>query len=195
MSKKNSKQIVIDTNLAYASGDPKFNPMIGPAGAIAPDRNRQCLQAVFDEGHFAVFGRRLYEEWDRHAKQGSYAQEWFNLMTRKSHIVLEDGNSFAALADPACACLASDGEKDALAKDFHLVQSALATGHLILSNEVQFPRYVSTACCTVLELSSLYYANPEVEGDACRLWIKAGAEKDAGRRIDIWVETHLKSDS
>jgi hypothetical protein len=47
MSKKNSKQIVIDANLAYASGNLKFNPVIGPGGAIAADRNRQCLQAVF----------------------------------------------------------------------------------------------------------------------------------------------------
>ena len=193
MSKKNSKQIVIDANLAYASGNLKFNPVIGPAGAIAADRNRQCLQAIFDEGHIAVFGRRLYEEWTRHSAEGSYAQDWFKLMMRQSRIEREDGSSFAALADPACACLSADGEKAALAKDFHLIQSALATGQLFLSNEIRFTKYVALASQAVPELASLHYANPGIEGEQCRLWIKAGAEKEADRRIDMWVENHLKS--
>jgi hypothetical protein len=112
-------------------------------------------------------------------------------MEQKSRIVLEDGEQFAALADRACACLSGATEKAALAKDFHLIQSALATGQLVLSNEVWFPRYVALACAAVQELASLYYANPVVEGDPCRLWIKAGAEKTPGRRIDVWANCHL----
>lgn len=193
MSRRNSKQIVIDANLTYASGNLKFNPMLDPVGAGAPDRSRQCLQAVFDEGHVSVFGRKLYGEWSRHAKQGSYARDWLNRMTRKGRIVLEDGDSFARLADPACACLASDGERNALKKDFHLLQSALATGQLIVSGEVSLQRIVTEACGEVQELASLYYGNPICEGDACRLWIKAGAEKDADRRIDVGAETFLNN--
>jgi hypothetical protein len=194
MSWRNSKQIVVDANLTYASGNLKFNPLIDPAIASIPDRNRQSLQALFEERHFAVFGRKLYEEWSRHAKEGTHARDWLNRMMKKGRIMLEDGESFANLAGSACACLSADGEKEALAKDFHLIQSALATGQLILSNETHFPRYVSLACPTDQELSTLYYANPAVEGDDCRLWIKAGAEKDADRRIDVWAENHSKSD-
>jgi hypothetical protein len=190
MSRRNSKQIVIDANLAYASGNLKFNPQIDPVGASTPDRCRQCLQAIFDEGHLAVFGRKLYEEWRRHAKDGSYARDWLGLMARKNRIVREDGDRFANLAGPACACLISDAERNSLKKDFHLLQSALATGQLLVSGEVNLPRLVTQACAEVEELSSLYYGNPASEADECRLWIKAGAEKDADRRIDVWAANH-----
>jgi hypothetical protein len=186
MSRWNSKQIVVDANIARGSSNDKmFNPISGDLGA----QNRQCLQAIWEERHFAVFSLTLRDEWNRHAS--SHAKRWLRNMEQKSRIVPEDGEQFAELADPACACLPTAGEKAALAKDFHLIQSALATGQLILSNEVLFPRYVALACGVVQELTSLYYANPVVEGDPCRLWIKAGAEKTADRRIDIWADSRL----
>jgi hypothetical protein len=70
------------------------------------------------------------------------------------------------------------------------VQSALATGQLILSNEMRFPRYVSRACVAVPQLAHLYYGNPSIEGEDCRLWIKAGAEKEPRRRVDNWLADH-----
>jgi hypothetical protein len=186
MSRRNSKQIVVDANVAQgSSNDRMFNPILGDLGA----QNRQCLQAIWEEEHFAVFSRNLRNEWNRHTS--SYAKRWLRNMEQKSRLVLEDGEQFSELTGPACDCLLDAGEKAALAKDFHLIQSALATGQLILSNEVRFPRYVALACAAVQELASLYYANPVVESDPCRLWIKAGAEKTADRRIDIWADNHL----
>ena len=114
-------------------------------------------------------------------------------MDMKERIVEEEGRAFSGLLAPACGCQKTDSHKADLEKDFHLVQSALASGQTILSNETNFPRFVASACPTISELALLYYANPAVEGDACILWIKAGAEKEADRRIDMWVENHLKS--
>jgi len=114
-------------------------------------------------------------------------------MAARRRIDYTQGAEFAHHLDRACACLEKDSSKDSLRKDFHLIQSALATGKTILSNEKNFPMFVAAACSTVLELSTLYYANPAAEGDKCIDWIKAGADKDADRRIDVWVENHLKS--
>jgi hypothetical protein len=111
-------------------------------------------------------------------------------MIQKSRMVVDEGNNFSLLLQPSCDCLPGAGEKASLAKDFHLVQSALATGQLILSNEVRFPRYVAQACVDVPKLAELYYGNPRVEGEDCRLWIKAGAEKEPDRRIDNWFANH-----
>jgi hypothetical protein len=189
MSWKNSKQLVVDANVGQgSSNDRMFNPILGDSGS----QSRQCLQTIWEERHVAVFSGSLRDEWDRHAS--SYAKRWLRNMEQKSRIVEEDGEQFAELAIPACACLSTAGEKAALAKDFHLIQSALATGQLILSNEVRFPRYVALASTVAQELASLHYANPNIEGENCRLWIKAGAEKDADRRIDSWVENYLKGD-
>ena len=111
-------------------------------------------------------------------------------MEMKDRIVYEEGEAFSVLLAPACDCQAAESHKADLEKDFHLVQSALATGQTILSNESTFPRFIALACPTVRELASLYYANPAVEDDACRLWIKAGAEKEPNRRIDNWFANH-----
>jgi hypothetical protein len=184
MSRFNSKQLVLDASLALGSNDRMFNPV----GDAAGERNRKCLDAVWDEGHVAVFNRQLRREWRDHASP--FAAGWLQKMTQKSRTLVDEGNDFSPLLQQACDCLPSAGEKADLAKDFHLVQSALATGQLILSNEVRFPRHVTRACVAVPELAQLYYGNPAIEGEDCRLWIKAGADKEPGRRIDNWSANH-----
>ena len=184
MSRFNSKQLVLDASLALCSNDPMFNPV----GDAPGDRNRRCLQAVWEEEHVAVFNRQLQQEWRDHASRSAAA--WLRKMIQKSRMVVNEGNDFSPLLQPACDRLSSGREKEDLAKDFHLVQSALATEQLILSNEVRFPRYVARACVGVPKLAELYYGNPRVEGEDCRLWIKAGAEKEPDRRIDIWSANH-----
>ena len=184
MSRLNSKQLVLDASLALGSNDRMFNPV----GNVAGDVNRRCLDAVWEEEHVAVFNRQLRQEWRDHASLS--ARAWLQRMTQKSRVVDEEGNGFSRLLQPACGCLPSAGEKADLAKDFHLAQSALATGQLILSNEVRFPRHVTRACVAVPEFAQLYYGNPAIEGEDCRLWIKAGADKEPGRRIDNWFANH-----
>jgi hypothetical protein len=111
-------------------------------------------------------------------------------MSAQKRVENTEGEEHAQHLDRACACLEHDSWKEALRKDFHLVRSALATGEIIISNEKKFPKLVATACREVPALSTLYYANPAVEGDACIHWIEAGAASDAGRRIEVWAENH-----
>jgi hypothetical protein len=184
MSRWNRKQLVLDASIATGSSDQMYNP----TGDIAGDRNRDCLQAVWEEEHIAVFNNELRVEWREHASPSAIA--WLQRMAQKSRIIVEEGNTFSELLGPACACQSTEGEKTAIEKDFHLIRSALATGQLIVSNETRFPRYVAGACVSVPKLLELHYGNPVLEGEVCRLWIKAGAEKEANRRIDQWVVNH-----
>lgn len=185
MSRWNSKQLVLDASVASGSNDLMFNPVSDVAG----DRNRKCLQAIWEEEHAAVFNLQLQQEWRKHASP--YAATWLQNMTRKGRTLVADGGDFATLLEPACLCQVSDAQRAALKKDFHLVQSALATGQLILSNETKFPRNIALACSIVPELRELHFGNPAIEGEACRLWIKAGAEKEQERRIEAWTESHI----
>lgn len=182
MTKWNRKQLVLDASVALGSNDQMFNP----AGQTAGDQNRKCLQAIWEEGHVAVFNRQLQEEWRKHASP--YGLSWLQNMTQKSRTVVEEGDRFSELLRPACLCQVVDAHRKALEKDFHLVQSALAAGQLILSNEARFPSFLATACRTVPALLKLYFGGPVIEGEACRLWIKAGAEKEYERRVDQWAE-------
>jgi hypothetical protein len=188
MSSRNRKKLVIDANLALGSSDPMFNPL----SVIAGDVNRRCLDAIWEEGHIAVFNKRLRREWRDHLSDS--ARKWLRSMNMKGRTIDEEGEDFSELLDPACGCQAVDRHKADLEKDFHLVQSALATEQIIISRETNFPAFIAKACSAVRELASLYYANPIEKDDACRLWIKAGADKVDDRRIDNWAEKHPKID-
>jgi hypothetical protein len=184
MSSRNRKKLVIDANLAFGSCDPMYNP----TSDIAGDMNRRCLDAVWEEGHVAVFNEQLRREWRDHASRS--ATKWLRSMELKSRAVDEEGEGFSELLAPACVCQSTDRHRAALKKDFHLVRSALATDRTIISRETKFPAFIAKACPTVREFALLYYANPGVEGEECRRWINAGAEKDKDRRIDAWAEKH-----
>jgi hypothetical protein len=186
MSLKNRKQIVIDANVGHsASSDERFNPQVGRRS----DHSRQCIQAVWEERHVAVFNRQLREEWERHAS--GYARSWLSRMTMKERLVDEEGEQFLHLLGPACSSHENAAHRAALAKDFHLIRSALASGQLIVSDETNFPTFVAASCSSVPELTALHYGNPGVEGEVCKLWIKSGAEKEPSRRIDAWALNYV----
>jgi len=184
MSQGRGKQIVIDACVASScSSGEIFNPQPDHAGTHC----RNCLMAIADGEHIAVFNQKLMREWDDHASR--FARHWrAEMMLTEKVLQNIEGENYSNLLERACAVLTT--EKESLAKDFHLVQSALAAGQLIVSVENRFPQIVSVAVKAVLELALLYYANPAVEGDACIQWIKDGAEKDPLRRIDVWAESH-----
>jgi hypothetical protein len=182
MTRKNGKRLVIDANIAHSAG----------AGEVPSSRySRISLETVLQGDYVVVFNRSLRQEWKDHSSK--FATIWWRSMFAQKRIEDAEGEEFAHHLGRACSCLEHDRWKGDLAKDFHLVQSALASGHTILSLEKNFPAYVTAACRSVKELASLYYANPAAEGDVCILWIKNGAEKDADRRIDAWCKKHLKN--
>jgi hypothetical protein len=173
---------VIDANIAQSAGSSDV-----PVSLYS----RECLNEIRDCKHVAVFSQQLLHEWREHASHIS--RQWWKSMVARRRIDYTEGDEFAHHLDRACACLEKASSKDALRKDFHLIQSALATDKTILSNEKNLPMFVAAACRTVLELSMLHYGNPAEEGHKCIDWIKAGADKNAGRRIDVWGENHLKN--
>jgi len=183
MTRKNGKRLVIDANIAHSAG----------AGEVPSSRySRESLAAILAGEYTVVFNRSLLQEWKNHLSR--FAMIWWRSMAAQKRIENAEGEEFARHLDRACACLEHDRWKSDLIKDFHLVQSALASGQTIISNERNFPVFVATACHSVKELAALYYANPATEGDVCISWITDGAEKVADRRIDIWAENHPRID-
>jgi hypothetical protein len=181
MTRKNGKRLVIDANIAHSAG----------TGEVPSSRySRESLKAILDGEYIAVFNQSLRQEWKDHSKKS--ARIWWRSMAAQKRIEYAEGEEFAHHLKRACACLEYERWKSDLTKDFHLVQSALASGQTIISNEKNFPVFVATAVHSVKELTALYYANPSAEGDLCISWIKDGAEKVADRRIDNWAKKHPK---
>jgi hypothetical protein len=179
MTRKNGKRLVIDANIARAAG----------TGEVPSSRySRASLEVVLQGEFVVVFNQSLRQEWRDHSSK--YARIWWRSMSAQKRIENSEGEEYTQHLDRACACLEHGSWKEALRKDFHLIRSALATGRIIISNEKNFPNLVAKTCREVPVLSTLYYANPAVEGDACILWIVAGAANDAGRHIEVWAQNH-----
>lgn len=179
MTRKNGKRLVIDANIAHSAG----------AGEVPASRySRASLEAVLEGDYVAVFNSSLRTELKDHSSKTF--RIWWRSMAAQKRIEDKEGIEFAHHLDRACTCLEQDRWKEALRKDFHLIQSALASGQTILSNEKNFPMFVAIASRNVRELSALYYANPAVEGEPCILWIREGAKYDADRQIDVWAEKY-----
>jgi len=182
MTPRKGKRLVIDANIAHSAG---FSDV---------QDSRYCrlsLDAVLDGDYVAVFNEALRREWKDHLSR--YSWTWQRSMVAQRRVEYAEGKEFAIYLDRACSSLEHERWKDDLRKDFHLIQSALASGQTILSLEKNFPKFVAIASLKVREFSTLYYANPASEGEGCVDWIKAGAEKIPNRRIDVWVRNHLKS--
>jgi hypothetical protein len=170
-------RLVIDANIAQSAGSSD-----DPISLYS----RECLNAVREHEHVAVFSQQLLEEWKEHASFVS--RQWWRSMAARRRIENVEGAEFVIHLDPACACLEEDKWKEDFRKDFHLVRAALATDQTILSNEINFPGYLSIVARTVTTLSELHYGNPAAEGEPCIAWVRAGAQADQNHRIDVWSE-------
>jgi len=167
-------RLVIDANIARSAGSSNVPESL---------YSRECLNAVREYEHVAVFTQQLLEEWGEHASRVS--RQWWRSMAARRRIARIEGAEFLIHLDRACACLAEDQWREDFRKDFHLVRAALAADQTILSNEINFPGYLSIAARTVPTLSALYYGNPAAEGEPCVEWVRAGAQRDRARRIDV----------
>lgn len=170
-------RLVIDANIAHSAGS---------SDVPVSRYSRECLNAVRDHAHIAVFTQQLREEWKEHASRIS--RQWWLSMVARRRIEYVEGAEFELHLDRACACLAENKWKEDLRKDFHLVRGALAADKTILSNESNFPGYLSVAARTVKILSTLFYGNPATEGEACVQWVLAGAQPERARQIEVWSD-------
>jgi hypothetical protein len=172
-------RLVIDANIAQSAGSSDV-----PLSLYS----RECLNAVREHEHVAVFTQQLLDEWGEHASL--FSRRWWKSMVARRRTESIEGAEFVIHLERACACLAKDRWKEDLRKDFHLVRAALAADRTILSNEINFPGYLSIAARTVRGLSALYYASPAAEGAPCIEWVRGGAKPEGSRRIDAWPESH-----
>jgi hypothetical protein len=172
-------RLVIDANIAQSAGTSSV-----PSAMYC----RECLNAILEAEHVAVFTELLREEWSEHSS--GYARRWRRSMSARRRIAFAEGIQFSIHLDRACACLERESSREDLRKDFHLVRAALASDCTILSCEKNFPKYVAIASRSVRVLSTLYYGNPVADEMLCIQWIMDGARPVRDRLIQVWVANH-----
>lgn len=168
-------RLVVDASIAQSAGTSDV-----PESLYC----RECLNAVRDSGHIAVFSDQLLSEWHEHAS--SLSRRWRKSMVARRRIERAEGEEFGELLNRACACLAKNKWREAFVKDFHMVRAALATDRTILSKETEFPKLLAIAASSIRVFSTIVYGNPAIDGDDCVAWIASGAKPEETRRIDAW---------
>jgi hypothetical protein len=174
MRRNASIRLVIDANIAHSAG---------PEGATHPTA-RQCrdvLDAVEQHGYCVASTAALREEWRRH--RSGHWRRWFVKMMAQRRVKSLTVEPDEALRRKLDDCAGNEGEREAMRKDYHLLEAALAADDRILSCEDRVRRHYANACRTVGEIRHLVWVNPTNAADNALPWLEAGAPLEAPRRL------------
>lgn len=171
-----SKRLVIDASIAYASGGEKATH---PEAVTC----RDFLQVTLNLSHKAVFTLLLQEEWNEH--QSRFARKWRSSMVAKKRFIalsqVERKDIWQAVEDINM----HKNEKSAMLKDCHLVEAALATDDNVISLDDKAGTLFSTASSNIPELHKILWVNPSRDFPESISWLKNGASND-GVEVQQW---------
>ena len=174
MRRKDYKLLVIDADIAQAAGEPRPHP---DREDPRPARCRQFLKAVREICHHVVFTSAIGDEWREHRSQ--FFAEWRTSMDARKKVAYISGPENEELREKILSTAATDKQHDALEKDIHLIEAAVAADQTIMSLDEAARTLFHEASRTVGELRSIAWVNPEAsEQDQVTAWLEAGAESE-----------------
>lgn len=176
MRLRNLKRLVVNASVAGAAGG---------EGAIAPVSINctEFLETFRDEtSYHVVMTFELSEEWDEH--QSNFAAEWLGNMiaTKRFHYIELSENR--ALCHELEATAVQEENINAILKDFHLLQAALATDQTVVSLDETIRGLFKRASQQVGEIRNIIWINPDkTTEEQPILWLQNGAPPEAHRRL------------
>ncbi|MCA6526244.1 MAG: hypothetical protein IM570_09755, partial [Pseudanabaena sp. M179S2SP2A07QC] len=164
MSKKAkvSKLLVIDASIARSCGAPN-------ATSPASKNCRDFLNAVLTICHRMVLTDDIKEEWDKH--QSNYARRWRSSMLAKRKVEYRADIAFdQKLRDRLDKVAESDKTREAMWKDCHLLEAAIATDKIIISLDEKARNPFDKAAQSIKELNEIMWVNPDKPEENALLW-------------------------
>lgn len=168
-----TRRIVVDTSIARAAGS---------EGATYPTsvNCREFLKAMLDSRHQLVMTPALVEEWRKHSSR--FAVSWRASMYARKLVSNPKVDTHPDLSDKIAACCLDAGSREAVIKDYLLIEASLCTDKRISSLDDIVRSHYAAICQTVGELGDILWINPDKDGEATD-WLKAGAPNDATRQL------------
>ena len=178
MREADSKRLVIDTDVAQASGSEE---------AIHP-RAKHCrdfLQEVLSLGHSVVLTPEISNEWKRH--RSSFARRWRVSMDARKKVYRVNAPADEELYDKIKQTGTNLEESEDMQKDLHLLDAALATDQNIVSLDETIRGYFAQAAQRVGEIRDIVWVNPErTEEEEPLVWLQNGAPPEDHRKLRAW---------
>ena len=175
MRSRDSKRLVIDTDAAQASGD---EDATDPRAVNC----RDFLKEVRSQNYRVVMTREISEEWKRH--QSRFALEWRVSMDASRRVERIDPPEDNTLRDKVATTTNNENEIEALRKDFHLLQAALAKDQAIISLDETIRQLFKHASQQVGEIRNIIWVNPDrTTEEQPMAWLQNGAPPEPHRQL------------
>lgn len=167
-----SRRLVVDTNVARSASESE-KPV--------SDACRQVLQTMLSEQHKVVLTATQLQEWQRH--QSPFTRNWLARMASKKlwHVLTPEPNSGLTERLYALECTAR-ARKEML-KDVHLLENALATDDVVLSQETNVFGLFCKYADALRVPRPVAWVNPVDDTPGCVAWIATGAEVAKARCV------------
>lgn len=165
MKKTQSKYLVIDASVAMASGG---EAAVHPTAAIT----RDFLISVLTICHKAVMTTPVREEWDKH--QSKFARKWRSSMVAKKKLLVIDIEERDDIRAQINLATINQKQKNAMLKDCHLIESAIATDNRIISLD-NVARELFKNSLDVPDVNSVLWVNPTDNAESVLAWLEKGA--------------------
>ncbi len=177
-----SKQLVIDTDVAQASGsDTATHPLAKHC--------RDFLQKVLLISHSVVMTPKISNEWKK--RQSPFARRWRVSMDARKKVCRVDPPEDEELREKIEKTATREKQIEVMRKDFHLLEAALATDQTIISGDKAIRRRFARATQHVNEIQNVVWVNPKHTEEDPLAWLKNGAPPEDCRQLHAWAHVHL----
>ncbi|MDE0681362.1 MAG: hypothetical protein OXI63_00485 [Candidatus Poribacteria bacterium] len=175
MRARDSKQLVIDADVARASGSET-------AAHPRAEHCRDFLNAVLSLSHRIVMTEKINNEWKNH--QSRFARRWRVSMDARKKINRIDPPEDEELQAKVTTTTNNTDEIEAIQKDFHLLQAALATDQTVISLDETIRRLFKQASQRVSEIRNIIWVNPDRTAEEQPItWLQNGAPPEPQRQL------------
>ena len=175
MRARDSKRLVIDADVARASGSET-------ATHPRAEHCRDFLNAVLSLSHRIVMTEKINNEWKNH--QSRFARRWRVSMDARKKINRIDPPEDEELQAKVTTTTNDADEIEAMQKDFHLLQAALATDQTVISLDETVRGLFKQASQQVGEIRNIIWVNPDRTAEEQPIaWLQNGALPEASRRL------------
>ena len=175
MRSRDLKRLVVNASVARAAG--------GEGATASVSINcTEFLETFRDESsHHVVMTPELSEEWNEH--QSIFAARWLKSMIARKRFVYVMLSQNRTLSDEIERTATGERNIEALRKDFHLIQAALATDQIVISLDETIRGLFKRASQQVGEIGGIIWVNPDRADEQPIAWLQNGAPPETHRRL------------
>lgn len=175
MGKKQRVGLVVDASVAKAAGGEDKRDM-------ASSTCSRFLRTMAEKGFLLVWTREIADEWNRH--QSIFSKKWRSRMYAKKMVLAFASNELSSLESQIAQCVfAAEAERDALTKDKHLLEAALASDKRVVSQDEKARAPARTLAASCAMVRDILWINPAFSAETPIQWLQACAPMDAHRLL------------